>query len=187
MLSELRSQEIAKYKNCYRSFSYRMGEKRKNHVVKILETVEPGTLLDVGCGRGESLSIAEQLGFFDVKGVEAVEYLCDGNRVINALAHELPFADKSFDVVTMFDVIEHLVPEDTDAICKELERVASKNVVISVHNGPSVFKGVQLHINRKDSYDDWFEYFKTVFSGKVEWMPRHNSISEMFKVTYGIR
>lgn len=187
MLSELREQEIKKYRECYRSPAYKMGDKRKHHIIKTLELVEKGSLLDVGCGRGESLKIAENMGFTNVHGVEAVRYLCDGDRIVNAMAHELPFDDKAFDVVTMFDVIEHLVPHETDSVCKELERVASKNVLISVHNGPSKFNGIDLHINRKGSYDEWFDYFKETFSGKVEWLPRHNSISEMFKVTYGFR
>jgi hypothetical protein len=115
--------------------------------------------------------------------VEVVPYLCDGNRVIFGLAHAIPAADKSYDVVTTFDVIEHLLPEDTDIICKELERVARKYILLTVCNDHSKFIGFdELHINRKASYEEWFSYFKTAFSGKVEWLPRHGSISEMFKI-----
>jgi ubiquinone/menaquinone biosynthesis C-methylase UbiE len=187
VLNVLRQTEVGKYEQCYRSADYRMGSRRKNHVDLALRTLEKGSLLDVGCGRGETIRMAEELGFTDVRGLEAVDYLCDDHQVVNGLAHAIPFPDKSFDAVTMFDVIEHLVPEDTDAVCSELERVARKYVLLTVHNGPSKHNGVELHINLKDSYQSWFEYFAQKFSGNVEWLPRHGSISEMFKVTYGSR
>ena len=63
-----------------------------------------GSLLDVSCGRGELLGAAEGLGFKPVRGTEAVEYLCDGERVVRAEIHDLPFATASFDVVTCIDV-----------------------------------------------------------------------------------
>jgi len=187
MLEQARAQEIGKYMDCYRSPNYRLGDRRKAHIQSGLEQTERGSLLDVGCGRGEVLRMATILGFAPVRGVEAVDYLCDGNQVVKGMAHALPFKDKSFDVVTMFDVMEHLLPEDTDAVCKELERVASSCIMMTIHNGPSCFNHVELHINRKESYEAWFDYLKTVFSGEVTWLPRGGSISEMFKVTYGGR
>ena len=187
MIEGLREQEVAKYVACYKSPDYRMGLKRRHHIEIGLSSLEPGTLLDVGCGRRETIKMSEKMGFFDVRGVEAVPYLCDGEQVFQGFAHNLPFGDKSFDVVTMFDVIEHLVPQDTDAVCSELERVATKNILLTVHNGSSKFGNVELHINRKKSYQEWFNYFTQKFTGAVEWLPRHGSISEMFKVTYGSR
>jgi SAM-dependent methyltransferase len=184
MLELARQTEVSKYVDAYRAPAYRMGDKRKNHVRWALDGLPRGSLLDVGCGRGETMKMASSLGFSPVRGMEAVPYLCDGEQVVNGLAHAMPFADRSFDVVTMFDVMEHLVPEDTDAVCKELERVAKRTVLLTVHNGPSKFGDVELHINRKDSYEAWFEYLTKTFSGDVKWLPRQGSISEMFKVDY---
>lgn len=187
MLEQARQAEVNKYVNCYRSPNYRLGKQRRHHIEMALMQTQIGSLLDVGCGRGEVLAMAEDLKFSPVIGVEAVDYLCDGVRVLNGLAHQLPFTDQAFDVVTMFDVMEHLVPEDTEAVCKELERVAKKTILLTIHNGPSSFGDVELHINRKESYEDWFKYLKSVFGGEVTWLPRHGSISEMFMVTYGSR
>jgi ubiquinone/menaquinone biosynthesis C-methylase UbiE len=184
VLDQARLSEISKYEDAYKHFSYRMGDKRKNHVMTALDGLERGSLLDVGCGRGETMSMAKSLGFNPVNGLEAVDYLCDGVNVVNGLAHAIPFADKSFDVVTMFDVVEHLVPKDTDKVCLELERLARKTILLTVHNGPSLFNDVELHINRKESYEAWFNYFINTFSGVVKWLPRNGSISEMFRVDY---
>lgn len=181
----MREAEIAKYEKAYRSENYRLGDRRRFHIEAELSKVERGSLLDVGCGRGEVLDMAQIYGFNPVTGLEAVPYLCDERRVTHGLVHDMPFADKSFDVVTMFDVMEHLLPDDTESAIKELERVARKTILLTVHNGSHVFQGVELHINRRDSYDDWFDFFKRKFSGRVDWLPRHGSISEMFKVTYG--
>jgi ubiquinone/menaquinone biosynthesis C-methylase UbiE len=186
MLDAARAVEVSKYVDAYRSSTYRMGAARKSHVEIGLKTLAGGSLLDVGCGRGETMELARQFGFSPVRGLEVVPYLC-GEDVDHGFAHAIPHEDKSFDVVTMFDVMEHLVPEDTDAVCEELERVARKHVLLTVHNGSSRHNGIELHINRKESYKAWHQYFCQKFSGVVEWMPRCGSISEMFKVSYGSR
>jgi ubiquinone/menaquinone biosynthesis C-methylase UbiE len=185
MLDVSRETEISKYVTAYRDSNYRMGDKRKAHVEWALTKTAKGSLLDVGCGRGETMRMAKALGFSPVMGLEAVDYLCNDDTVVNGLAHLIPFADKSFDVVSMFEVMEHLVPEDTDEVCRELERVARKTILLTVHNGPSRHGNVELHINRKESYEAWYEYLSTLFNGEVKWLPRRGSISEMFEVNYG--
>ena len=188
LIENARDHEFKKYEQCYKNPKYRMGNQRKAHIEWALSNINPKeSLLDVGTGRGETLNMAEAMGFSMVQGIETVDYLCDGNRVIQGYGHELPFPDKSFQTVTMFDVMEHLVPEDTKIVCKELERVAKSTILLTVHNGSSSFGDVELHINRRPSYDDWYAELKELFSGTVEWLPRRGSISEMFKVTYGSR
>lgn len=177
-----RQSELTKYEAAYTHANYRLGDRRKAHIDKHLERIPKGNLLDVSTGRGEVLSIAEGHGHYPVQGTEAVAYLCDGERVVHALGHDLPFADAAFDTVTMFDVMEHLVSSDTGLVCKELKRVAAKRVLLTVHNGPSRFAGMDLHINRRASYEAWHEELADHFDCSVIRWGLQGSISEMFEV-----
>ena len=176
-----RADEIAKYERAYQNDDYRLGEKRRAHIVERLNATPRGSLLDVSTGRGEVLELAAAMGFVPVHGTEAVEYLC-GDNVTHALAHDLPFTDGAFDVVCMFDVMEHLLPEDTAAVCRELKRVARGRVILTVHNGPHVYRGTDLHINRRASYEAWHEELADHFGQDVIRHGKGNSISEMFEV-----
>lgn len=71
-----------------------------------------GTLLDVGCGRGEHLREFQKLGF-QIKGVdllkEAKELSNDLEvEIIDVEKEPLPYKDRSFDVVFNKSLIEHL-------------------------------------------------------------------------------
>jgi len=176
-----RAEEYAKYEYAYGCNSYRMGEARAAAIRKYLASLEPKTsLLDVGTGRGETLTIAEGRGFHEVTGTEVVQALIDGSRVVRAEGHELPFADDSFGWVTMFDVMEHLIPGDDELVVRELCRVAKHGAVVTIADFPSVKDGRVLHINLR-SYDEWDALLRS-WCRRVEWLPNHGSISEGWKI-----
>lgn len=137
--------------------------------------------LDVSTGRGEMLAYADRLGFEKVAGTEIVPGLIAG-RVVYADAWDLPFEDNEFDLVTLLDVIEHILPEDTERVCKELERVAARDIILTANNKISRHKGVDLHINLM-SYPEWDETFKRVFSGEVKWLRPGGDYSETWQVS----
>jgi SAM-dependent methyltransferase len=99
-------------------------------------------VLDVGLGLGYGLQIlaakAERLAGIDVDAaaVERGKRIFAGHpRVKEILAYDgmtIPFADKSFDVVTCVEVLEH-VP-DYEAFVRELARVARRCVFITTPN-----------------------------------------------------
>jgi len=143
-----REAEIEQYVKAYRSPSYKMGRGRAVFVTEIISAMPPGSLLDVGTGRGETLDIARKAGMTDVAGTEVVPYLT-GGPVVQSAAHKLPFEDGSFDYVTCFDVLEHLTEEDIRPALIEMARVARKSVTVSVSEVPSFFNGRDLHISRR--------------------------------------
>jgi ubiquinone/menaquinone biosynthesis C-methylase UbiE len=170
MLSDARVIEHEKYVRAYARSSYRMSAPRMADAVRDLAVLPRGSYLDVGCGRGEMLDQADRLGFGPVQGVEVVADLIDGTRVLRGEAHALPFADQSFDVVSCFDVLEHLIPGDDEGACRELARVARRHVLLTANNRTSQRAiGQELHINRRP-YEEWDALFRAWFPGTVTWL-----------------
>lgn len=87
----------------------------------------PGKLLEVGAGAGFFMKAAERAGW-DVAGIEVSEAGVQfaqtelGLDVKQQAAEEISFDDCLFDVVVMFDVIEHLFapPRALGSICRVL-------------------------------------------------------------------
>jgi SAM-dependent methyltransferase len=88
---------------------------RSEHYLERIERVtgdNHGKILDVGCGVGYFLRIARERGW-SVAGVDldkaAVDIACQhGIDVRWETIEKMPFPDNEFDVVTMFNAIEHL-------------------------------------------------------------------------------
>jgi len=178
-----RQAEIQKYREVYaRHDSYRMHDDRLRPVRAALVGLS-GSLLDVSCGRGELLTAAEQLGFGPVRGTEAVAALCDGERVVEAQIHALPFAPASFDVVTCVDVLEHLLEDDIVPGLLELQRVTKGTLLLAAADYRTQWDGVELHPSARP-YPEWERLFKRVLSGTVIWAGQ-TPTSEMWRVTYG--
>lgn len=185
-LLDQRRAEHAKYSRAYAlNPNYRMKAQRRADAVYDLGRLPVrGSYLDVACGRGEMLGEAAGLGFAPVTGTEIVADLIDGERICFAEVHALPFTDRSYDVVTMFDVIEHLIPGDDERACRELARVARRHILITANNRPSFNKaGDDLHINKRP-YPEWDALFRQWFHGAtVTWIkgPR-NYVSECWRI-----
>ena len=82
-------------------------------------------ILDVGCGTGANLLMLSQFG--DAEGVDVSEdalAFCRERgleKVKLGAAEELPYQDGTFDLVTAFDVVEHI--DDDLAGLREMRRV----------------------------------------------------------------
>jgi 2-polyprenyl-3-methyl-5-hydroxy-6-metoxy-1,4-benzoquinol methylase len=89
-------------------------ERYRRDLARIAElSPPPGRLLDVGCGPGLFLDEARGRGW-EVEGVEASPVPASiarerfGLAVHTGVLEEAPLAEESFDVITFFDVLEHL-------------------------------------------------------------------------------
>lgn len=105
-------------------------------------------VLDIGCGDGILMDLLKKKGI-NVEGVdissEAI-MICKrkGHNValIDIARDKLPFTNKSFDLIFLLDVLEHLYnPED---FLKEIIRISRGYIILSVPNFNSFAARVQV-------------------------------------------
>lgn len=104
-------------------------KKRFTEVEKFLKKIKAKRVLDVGCHGGKFTSIvSESLSKAKIFGIdisrEAISYADKKYPMINfvvARAEHLPFENSSFDLVTCFEVLEHL--ENPALAIKEINRI----------------------------------------------------------------
>ncbi|MCX6787563.1 MAG: class I SAM-dependent methyltransferase [Candidatus Kaiserbacteria bacterium] len=102
--------------------------------LKEVLTLNPSSVLEVGAGDRVFGSFIKNNTTVSYTSVDVAEDLHPD--VIGSIL-KLPFADKSFDVVCAFEVLEHLPFEEFDCAVAELCRVARTHIVISIpHFGP---------------------------------------------------
>jgi len=86
-------------------------------------------ILDVGCGTGKLVSFLNKNGF-QAKGcdkfpkaVSIAQKNNNKNSIIKAPATNLPFSNRSFDLITSISAIEHLTPRETKQFLQETHRI----------------------------------------------------------------
>jgi len=122
--------------NQQKSKRIRMWASRLNRINKLRPR---GKLLDVGCGEGLFLRLAQDDGW-QISGTELSPYASKfasrtlGTEIYCGQLHPAGFADNSFDVVTMWHVLEHV--EDPKNYLREIHRVVKPDglLVIAVPN-----------------------------------------------------
>jgi ubiquinone/menaquinone biosynthesis C-methylase UbiE len=86
-------------------------------------------VLDVGCGTGEYVRRATELGFC-ASGIEPADAMRKvaieknpNTSIANGVATALPFPDKAFDLVICIEVLRYLHPADNKLALREMHRV----------------------------------------------------------------
>ena len=103
---------IASRKNALRRLDHRYGQLKRVRFVR--RFCRQGKLLDVGCGTGDFLSEMGRIRGWQVVGVEPNRYACGyaqhvlGVDVVCGTLGTAPLADSTFDIVTMWNTLEHV-------------------------------------------------------------------------------
>ncbi len=108
-------------------------------------------ILDVACGSGIPMRTFNRDHRYRVTGVDLFdEYLNEAkqsgvyDKIVKSDIRELPFPNRSFDVVIALHIIEHLEKDEGWSFARQLERIAKKKVIIATPIG----------FLQQDGYDD---------------------------------
>ena len=138
---------------------------RVHKVLGFLKSICFETLLDVGSGRGVFLlPFLDEFPYIQVssidvldKRVELLSDLANGGvdtlRVEKADLCSQPYADHSFDVVTLLEVLEHI--PDVEAAIRAAVRMAKKFVVVTVPSKEDD-NPEHIHLLTKDKLTAYF-------------------------------
>jgi len=149
---------------------------QKRHFYKLAKRlcVEPGQrLLDVACGKGAWLSVAQAMGC-EVSGIDISENAIDAcksempeGQFHVGIAENLPFSDDQFDLVTCLGSLEHFL--DQPKALQEMVRVVSPQgkVLLLVPNAGfltyrlGLYRGTEQQEIQEAilSLDDWIRIF----------------------------
>lgn len=122
-------------------------------------------ILDLGCGYGSFLYNLMLNGYQNTTGLDVDKsriekghnnYPILKGKLSVYLGEVLPFDDSSFDVICMFDVIEH-IPDVKRFLKKEVFRVLKRNGLF-VFQTPNKIINVPWEIIHKRSFTRWKEY-----------------------------
>lgn len=156
---------------------YARGSKYKKHVNFITKWVEKGKILDIGAGDGliTYLLGAEGIEYED-KAVEIAQTI--GVNVVKGDAYKLPYADDSFDAITMIDVIEHF--EDAPQALKEASRIAKTLYIATPEHG---MVNDPFHVQEwlRNELPEYMQLHGWDLVGAVTVIPEHKSMYAKFK------
>ena len=103
---------------------------------------EAKSILDVGCGKGRPMAFLNRQHAFFAVGIDVfrpylleAEALTAYDALVQGDVRRLPFRPRSFDIVLLIEILEHLERADGLALIKVMEQIARRQVVISTPVG----------------------------------------------------
>jgi len=134
-------------------------------------------VLEIGYGNGSFLSWCKEKGL-NVHGIEQDKELITRAKKLNYKVYKSmsQIKDVKFDLIVLFDVLEHIEQTKIDSVFKSLKKILAKNgkIFIRVPNGSSPFglayqHGDVTHVTTingtKIAYWSRFNGLKVIYSG----------------------
>lgn len=151
----------------------------------IVAPLEPASMLDAGCGEGETIARLEGLLPPRVFAIDILDQSVRLTRrrlpfveATRASIYDLPFEDNQFDLILCLEVLEHL--DRPDAAVEELARVGRRDLVVSVPFEPYFRLGSLLrgrHLARLGDHPEHLNHWnRRTFPA---FLRRHLDVSEV--------
>lgn len=150
--------------------------------IKYWNLNKDSSVLDVGCGKGFMLfDLISEIPEIKIAGIDISEYAIQNSKpeVKKFLqvgnANNLPFKDKSFDVVISINTIHNLEKNECAKALKEISRVSKKNSFITVdafRSEEEKKKMFEWNLTAKTimSVEDWKSFFReNSYNGDYYW------------------
>ena len=156
---------MTKYRKAfYRSLESPADSSAREILPFIFQLIQPASVVDVGCGTGEWLSVCQELGLKDIQGLDfhAGDLLKIPKTSFQQLDLGKKFAlERPYDLAISLEVGEHLPAEAAEGFVGSITRLAP--VVLFSAAIPS--QGGTGHVN-----EQWPDYWAALFE-KFEYVP----------------
>jgi SAM-dependent methyltransferase len=124
---------------------------------RVLERLEPASVLDVGCGTGKSLDffLARRLDAYGIEGSGlAISRAANPERILHANLERPIDMGRKFDLVWSFEVAEHIHGRYADNLVRTLARHSDTVIISAAVPG----QGGEGHLNEQPP-EYWIERF----------------------------
>lgn len=149
-------------------------------IISEVVALSPRSFLDAGCGEGfVARRVIDAAPGINLTGCDvseaALKIAASANpeaRFVAGSVVELPFPDRSFDVVGCFEVLEHLPGDLPRTALAEMARVARRAVVLSVPREPlfclaNAARGKNLDVRPRGSDPDHKQFWSRAAFGAL--------------------
>ena len=105
-----------------------------HHLLESLRLPAESRILEVGCGTGANIAMLQKFGSVSAVELDPFARAHVGTAMKievapGSLPDQLPYADRKFDLICLFDVLEH-VEQDQEALAVLRERLAPRGVLV---------------------------------------------------------